>query len=116
MASKLAEYVLSEFSSDSSAMDERVRMFKDLYLFVNKEHAQKCAFVGDILDSPNQMNRRFLQIYTLQDRRRKLQWYNDNPELALKQNSIHLKQLIAKNFTRPRGFVRERTNEDELLK
>ena len=101
LSSKLAEYVLSEFSSDPSSSDsgpDREKQFPGIYLF---EKGQ-IEIESLILKEENQVNRRLINIFQQKDKERTHKWYLKNKEKAVEQSIRALKVAIARNLVKTR--------------
>ena len=101
IAERLAERVLSEYSTNSEAgivQDDAFNSNGD----GKYENKDDFGYLDLLLKDRSIQNMRLFDFYNQMDQKRTLKWQSMNPKLAAEQSSKMLKHLIANNMTRPR--------------
>lgn len=67
-----------------------------------KPNEKEYEFLGPVITSNNEVDKRLVHMYEKQDMWRTKKWALANPKVAEKQNIEQLKKLIVINLTKPR--------------
>lgn len=81
MSYRLAEYVLSEYTSDDSTIEERKRkkIFPNIFLFNSDGEEEKGDYIDFVVNEKSRENKRLLSIYTSKDKHRNDKWVKKKP-------------------------------------
>lgn len=81
MSHRLAEYVLSEYTSDDSTIEERKRkkIFPNIFLFNSDGEEEKGDYIDFVVNEKSRENKRLLSIYTSKDKHRNDKWVKKKP-------------------------------------